>query len=130
MLKKELSEIIKANNSPEIVLASLRQTSCTVSFEIAERFSHSRIDELTQKLPEMDNLVLMATEIDQRALHDFLLLKYKEQSIELIKGLKFKGKTPKILKLNHHSNFSSSDRLIWKFSFNQYRYAHHNIYRY
>ena len=41
----------------------------------------------------------MATEISQKALHDFLLSKCKEQTIEFTKKFKLRGNTPKINKL-------------------------------
>ena len=41
----------------------------------------------------------MATEICKKALHEFLLVKYKEQTIEYTKKFRLRGNTPKINKL-------------------------------
>ena len=41
----------------------------------------------------------MATEVKQKALHEFMLQKCKEQTIKFIHNFKIKGNTPKINKL-------------------------------
>ena len=56
-------------------------------------------DTLAHKLPDVDDLVKMATEISKRALHKFLLVKCKEQTIGFTKKFKLRGNTPKINKL-------------------------------
>ena len=56
-------------------------------------------DILAQKLPDIEDLVDMATVISKKALNEFLLVKCKEQTIEFTKKFKFKGNAPKINKL-------------------------------
>ena len=54
---------------------------------------------LARKLPIIDDLVDMAMVISKKALHEFLLMKCKEQMIEFTKRFKFKENTPKKSKL-------------------------------
>ena len=56
-------------------------------------------DTLVHKLPDVDDLVNMATEISKKALNEFLLVKCKEQTIEFTKKFKLRGNAPKINKL-------------------------------
>ena len=58
-----------------------------------------RIEKLTQKLSEIDDLVPMAMKVNHKSLHNFVLQKCKEQTVEFSKKLKRKGNTPKINKL-------------------------------
>ena len=53
-------------------------------------------DILAQKLPAIEDLVGIATVISKKALHEFLLVKCKEQTIEFTKKFKLRGIAPKI----------------------------------
>ena len=44
----------------------------------------SSADNLARKLPDIEDLVNMATVVSIKALHEFLLMKCKEQTIEVI----------------------------------------------
>ena len=56
-------------------------------------------DTLAHKQPDIEDLVNMATVVSKKALHEFLLVKCKEQTIEFTKRFKLRGNTPKINKL-------------------------------
>ena len=58
----------------------------------------SGVDTLAHKLPDVDDLVNMATEISKKALHECLLVKCEEQTIEFTKKIKLRGNAPKIKK--------------------------------
>ena len=51
------------------------------------------------KMPSIEDLVDMATVISKNALHEFLLVKCKEHTIEFAKKFKLRGNAPKINKL-------------------------------
>ena len=57
----------------------------------------SKADTLAQNLPDIEDLVNMATVISKKASHEFLLVKCKEQMIEFTK--KIRGNAPKVNKL-------------------------------
>ena len=59
----------------------------------------SSADNLARKLPDIEDLVNMATVVSKKALHEFLLIKCKEQTIEFTKKFKLRGNAPKIDKL-------------------------------
>ena len=59
----------------------------------------SSADNLAHKLPDIEELVNMATVVSKKALHEFLLIKCKEQTIEFTKKFKSGGTAPKINKL-------------------------------
>merc|ERR1711872_1075772 len=54
---------------------------------------------ICQQLPSTDVLVEMATDISKKALHEFLLIKCKEQTMDYTKRYRLKGNTPMINKL-------------------------------
>ena len=54
---------------------------------------------ICQKLPSTDELVEMATDISKKALHEFLLTKCKEQTMNYTKRFRLKGNSPMINKL-------------------------------
>ena len=68
-------------------------------FEVAERVLQCNANNISQQLPTTNDLVEMAAAISKKALHEFLLTKCKEQTMEYTKQLKLKGNTPKIDKL-------------------------------
>ena len=53
--KQELIKVIEAKLSAEFPLAPIRQNPSIVGFEVAKRFSLSRINKLNQERPEIDN---------------------------------------------------------------------------
>ena len=59
----------------------------------------SGADTLAQKLPDIEDLVNMSTVVSKKALHEFLLVKCKEQTIEFTKKFKMRSNAPKINKL-------------------------------
>ena len=71
--KQELVKVIEAKLSAKLSLASIMQHPSEVNFEVMERLLLSRINKLAQELPEIDNLVCMATKVNQRALDEILL---------------------------------------------------------
>ena len=80
----------------EFNLANLRQEPG--KYEVAEKVLQCNGDIFVQKLPNIDDLVNMATVISKKALHEFLLVKCKEQTIEFTKGFKVRGNTPKLIR--------------------------------
>ena len=56
----------------------------------------SSTDNLARKLPNIEDLVNIATAVSKKELHEFLLIKRKEKIIEFIKEFKLRGNTPKI----------------------------------
>ena len=56
---------------------------------------------IAQKLPDIEDLVNMATVTSTKALHEFLLVKCKEQTVEFTKKFKLRGNSPKMNKLSH-----------------------------
>ena len=95
--KLRLQKTIDSKISIEYAMAKLKQE--TEDNEVAMGVLQSGADALAQKLPDVDDLVEMATEISQKALHEFLLVKCKEQMIEFTKKFKLRGNSPKINKL-------------------------------
>ena len=95
--KQRLQGIIDTKLSIEYALARLRQE--TEDKEVALGVLQSGADTLAHKLPDVDDLVNMATEISKKALHEFLLVKCKEQTIEFTTKFKLNGIAPKINKL-------------------------------
>ena len=67
--------------------------------EVAMRVLQCNVDILAPKLPDIEDLVNMATVISKKVLHEFLLVKCKEQTIEFTKKFKLRGNAPKINKL-------------------------------
>ena len=57
------------------------------------------MDTLARKLPDIEDLVNMAMVVSKKALHEFLLVKCKKQTIEFTKRFKLRGNAPKINKL-------------------------------
>ena len=57
-------------------------------------------------MPDIEDLVNMATVVSKKALHEFLLVKCKEQTIEFTKKFKLRGNAPKINKLKGQYNES------------------------
>ena len=74
-IKKELIKIVEAKLIDEYSLAFLRQDPSKVGFENEERFLLCKIESLGQKLSEIDDLVTMATEVNHKTLHEFILKK-------------------------------------------------------
>ena len=56
-------------------------------------------DNLAWKLPDIEDLVNLATVISKKALHKFLMIKSEEQMMEFNKKFKLRGHAPKINKL-------------------------------
>ena len=54
---------------------------------------------LNNALPTIDNLVPMARVVNQKALHEFVLQKCKEQTMTFTKKFKLRGNSPQINKL-------------------------------
>ena len=71
-------------------MAKLKQE--TEDNEVAMGVLQCGADTLAHKLPDVDDLVKMATEISKKALHEFLLVKCKEQTIEFTKKFKLRIK--------------------------------------
>ena len=90
--KQRLQSIIETKLSIEYTLAQLRQE--TEDNEVAMGVLQSGADTLAHKLPDVDDLVNMATEISKKALHEFLLIKYKEQTTKFTKKFKLRGNAP------------------------------------
>ena len=95
--KQRLLSIIESKLNIEFTLAQLRQE--TEDNEVAMGVLQSSADDLARKLPDIEDLVNMATVVSKKALHEFLLIKCKEQTIEFTKKFKLRGNTTKINKL-------------------------------
>ena len=80
-------------------LALIRQDPGMEHFEVAERVLQCNANNISQQLPTTNGLVEMATVISKKALHEFLLTKCREQTMEYTKQFKLKGNTPKMSKL-------------------------------
>ena len=64
-------------------LALIRQDPGTEYFEVAEKVMiMNNAQTICQQLPSTDELVEMATDISKKALHEFLLIKCKEQTMD------------------------------------------------
>ena len=74
-------------------LALIRQDPGTEYFEVAEKVMMNNAQTICQQLPSTDVLVEMATDISKKALHEFLLIKCKEQTMDYTKPQN--PKTPK-----------------------------------
>ena len=83
-----LTSIIDSNLEIELNLADIRQEPS--KYEVAEKVWQCNSYILAQKLPNIDDLVDMAMVIGKKALHEFLLIKCKEQTIEFTKRSKLK----------------------------------------
>ena len=70
--KLRLYNTIDSKISIEYAMAKLRQE--TEDNEVAMGVLQSGADTLACKLPDVDDLIEMATEISQKALHEFLLV--------------------------------------------------------
>ena len=79
--KQRLLSTIETKLSIEYTLAQLRQE--TEDNEVAMGVLQSSADNLARKLPDIEYLVHMATVVSKKALHEFLLVKCKEQTTEL-----------------------------------------------
>ena len=75
-------------------LASLRITPGKDGFENTESLLLSNIAILDQSLPTVENLVPMATVVNHKALHKFIFLKCKEQTMSFTKRFKLRGNSP------------------------------------
>ena len=67
--------------------------------EVAEKVLQCNADILAQILPNIDDLVNMATVISKKVLHEFLLVKCKKQTLKFTKKFKLRGNAPTIKKL-------------------------------
>lgn len=76
------------------MLASLRQTPGKDGFENTEKFLPSDIAKLDHALPLVEDFVPMATVVNPKALHEFILLKCKEQTMPFMKRFKMRGNSP------------------------------------
>ena len=65
--------------------------------EVAMGVLQSAANTLAQKLPNIEDLVDMATVISKKSLHEFLLVKCKEQKIEFTKKFKLRGMPPNLI---------------------------------
>ena len=92
--KQRLLSIIESKLNIEFTLAQLRQE--TEDNEVAMGVLQSSADNLARKLPDIEDLVNMATVVSKKALHEFLLIKCKEQTIEFTKKFKLRGNAPRI----------------------------------
>ena len=78
--KQRLLGIIDSKLNIEIDLADIRQDSRRSNFEEAEKVLQYNANILAPKLPNIDDLVDIATVISKKVLHDSLLTKYIEQA--------------------------------------------------
>ena len=85
--------------SEDYTLASLRQIPGKDDFENTERLSLSNVTILDQSLPRVEDLVSMATVVNHKALHEFILLKCKEQTMSFTKRFELRGNSPQTSKL-------------------------------
>ena len=68
-------------------------------FEDTERLMLTNIAKLAEPLPRIENLVSLATVVNHKALHELILLKRKEQTMEYTERLKMRANFPQISKL-------------------------------
>ena len=95
-----LLNIIDMKINEEYTLASLRQTPGKDGYENTERLSLSNIPKLDHALPLVEDLVPMATVVNNhKALHEFILHKCKEQTLSYTKRLKMRGNSFQINRL-------------------------------
>ena len=95
--KQRLLSTIESKLKIEFTLAQLRQE--TEDNVVAIVALQCGTDKFPQQLPSIEDLVDMAMVISKKALHEFLLTKWREQTIEFTKKFKFRGNAPKINKL-------------------------------
>ena len=82
----------------EYALTNHRQTPGKNGFEATERLLLSNIENLSNSLPTIDDLVPM-TVVNHKAIHEFILQKCKEQTMTFTKKFKLRGNSPQINKL-------------------------------
>ena len=95
--RQRLKSVFETKLSIEYTLAQLRQEA--EDNEVTMGVLQSGAETLAHKLPDIDDLVDMATVVSKKALHEFLLVKCKEQTIEFTKKFKLRGNAPTINKL-------------------------------
>ena len=100
-------------------LALIRQDQGAEHFEVIKGVLQCKAKAICQQLPITDDLFEMARVISKKALHEFLLTKCKEQSMDYTKHFRLKGNTPKINKLRADFttlvNSEGNDENILKF---------------
>ena len=84
--------------SIEKVLTNHRQIPGKNGFGETERLMLSNIENLSNSLPTIDELVPM-TVVNHKAIHEFILQKCKEQTMTFTKKFKLRGNSPQINKL-------------------------------
>ena len=97
--RNALLHIMDVKILEEYALANHRQSPGKNGFEKTERLMLSNIDVMNSALPTNDDLVPMTTVVNQKALHEFVLQKCKEQTMAFTKKFKLRGNSPQINKL-------------------------------
>ena len=88
--KLRLSKLIDKLLDTYHNLALIRQDQGAEHFEIAKGVLQCNAKAICQQLPITDDLVEMATVISKKALHEILLIKCKEQSMDYTKQFRLK----------------------------------------
>ena len=95
--KLRLLSIIQTKLNIEFTLAQMRQEPG--ENVVAKGVLQCNADILAQKRADIEDRVSMATVISKKALHEFLLVKCREQTIGFTIKFKLRGYAPKINKL-------------------------------
>ena len=93
--KQRLLCIIDSKLDVEFDLADIRQDRGRSNFGVAEKVLQCKANILAPNLPNIDDLVDMATVTNKKALHEFLLKNVMNQRWCSPKGLNFKVLPPK-----------------------------------
>ena len=78
----------------EYSLTHHKQTPGTIDFGETERLMLSNNEVLSNSLPTIDDFVPMAMVVDNKAIHEFILQKCKEQTMTFTKKFKQRGNSP------------------------------------
>ena len=97
--RNDLLNIIDMKINEKYTLASLRHTPGKAGIENTERLLLSDITKLDHALPLAEELVPMAMVVNHKVLHEFIMLKCKEQTMSYIKRFEMRGNSPQIDKL-------------------------------
>ena len=97
--RNDLLNIIYIKINEEYMLASHRQSPCKDRFEEIERLLLSDIAILDQSLPLVEDLVPMATVVNQKALQSLSCKNVRSKQCLYTKTFKMRGNSPQINKL-------------------------------
>ena len=113
--RNALLHIIYKKLVEEYALTNHRQSPGKNGFEETERLMLSNIEVMNNALSTIDDLFLMATVVNQKALHEFILQKCKEQTMTFTKIFELRGNSPQINKLRQELTTVVNQRELHEF---------------